>query len=84
MLTGKVPRNFGPNRNKHFNDIMETAPILIRQRDPTVPELIALLIDRALDDTMTKPGGLAFQSASEFRDAFITALEQSSITVAVP
>jgi hypothetical protein len=63
---------------------METVPIPMRQRDANVPEAVALLIDRALDDRDTKPGTLAFQSAAAFRDALVAALEQCSITVAVP
>jgi Transmembrane secretion effector len=44
-----------------------------------IPESLARLVDHSLDDSGTKPGTLAFQSAREFRHEFSGVLRQLQI-----
>jgi serine/threonine protein kinase len=64
MLTGKPPRVF-PEGCDWWRQVLETRPIAIRKREPSVPARLAAVIDRALVD---QPA-IVFQSAPEFREA---------------
>jgi serine/threonine protein kinase len=46
-----------------FHIILDETPIPIRQRDPSIPELLATVVDRAV----RKPIAERFQTAEEFR-----------------
>lgn len=48
-----------------FQIILEETPIPIRQRDPSIPETLAAVVDRAVQKEIAK----RFQSAEEFRQA---------------
>jgi eukaryotic-like serine/threonine-protein kinase len=70
MLTGEFPRNFSSSKDR-FLTVMQSRPVPIRERTPTVPGPIAALLDRALDDSGEK---LYFESAAEFRGELQAAL----------
>jgi eukaryotic-like serine/threonine-protein kinase len=75
MLTGETPRDFTVDADVSpdaypFYIVQETAPLPIRSREPAVPARLAELLDRTLDDE----GDLAFQTASQFREALQAAL----------
>jgi serine/threonine protein kinase len=78
LLIGTWPRVLGDDRS--FDRVRRTSPIPIQSRDKKVPDPVARLIDRALDDSREKPGTLAFQSAAEFKDALLAALKQSNVS----
>jgi serine/threonine protein kinase len=61
MLTGSTPREFQAGRDP-WHVVLMTKPVPIRQRDPTVPDDLAKLLDRVLDDS--RP--MHFTSAGEF------------------
>jgi serine/threonine protein kinase len=69
MLTGgETPRDFTAEAHVSpdaypFYIVQETPPLPIRSREPGVPDRLAALLDRALDDE----GDLAFQTAGEFK-----------------
>jgi eukaryotic-like serine/threonine-protein kinase len=64
LLTGHTPRDFPRNRDA-IQVILSTAPMPIRQRQPSVPSKLAEVIDRALVD---KPS-ILFATALEFEQA---------------
>ena len=64
MLTGKPPREFTAGRDP-WQTVLQTDPLPIRDRDSTIPERLAKVLDEALRDKPT----IAFKSAAEFRRA---------------
>lgn len=62
MLTGSYPRNLEDNFNPML-EILTKAPIPIRQRDPSIPQPLANLIDKALIDNPE----LHFKNAIAFK-----------------
>jgi serine/threonine-protein kinase len=69
MLTGAFPREFPPGRDPWL-EVVESRPIPIRQRKPSLPEKLAALIDRALQEEPEIP----FKSAAELKAALEDAL----------
>lgn len=67
MLTGFFPRD--GDASDPFRWIRETAPTPIRKRGVSIPDGIADVLDRALNDR----AGLAFQSAAALREALRSA-----------
>ncbi|RCJ41620.1 serine/threonine protein kinase [Nostoc punctiforme NIES-2108] len=67
MLTGCFPRNF---TGDPFLAVLQNNPIPIRQRDATIMQPLAQVIDLALID---KPE-IHFKSAAEFKQALLSAL----------
>ncbi|MEH2264748.1 protein kinase domain-containing protein [Nostoc sp.] len=67
MLTGSFPRNF---TGDPFLAVLQNEPIPIRQRDATISQPLAQVIDLALVD---KPE-IHFKSAAEFKQALLSAL----------
>ncbi len=67
MLTGSFPRNF---IGDPFLAILQNDPVPIRQRDATIMQPLAQVIDLALVD---KPE-IHFKSAAEFKRALLSAL----------
>jgi pSer/pThr/pTyr-binding forkhead associated (FHA) protein len=63
MLTGTYPRDF--SGKDPFVTVLQTDPVPIRQRDSSIPKLLAELIDLALVD---KPE-IHFKTAAEFKRA---------------
>ena len=72
MLTGKFPKNFRPGVNPWQIIVMEDA-VPIRQRDITIPERLAKVIDRAL----TEKPDLVYDSAAKLRADIISVLPQA-------
>ena len=64
MLTGKYPRDFVRD-NDPINIILNEPVTPIRERDSSIPEGLATVIDRGLSDDMT----VRFQDAAAFREA---------------
>lgn len=62
-LTGAYVRDFGAQ--DHWHVILHSAPVPIRQREPSVPEPLAQVIDHALQE---QPA-IGFATAREFADA---------------
>jgi serine/threonine protein kinase len=77
MLTLRHPRDFGTD--DVLNTILETAPVPIRKRGVRISDLVADVLDEALDDTRD----LRFQSAGEFRRALSDALEGNDAESAI-
>ncbi len=69
MLTGRFARDFDNNKDVMLQ-ILQHPVVPIRQRDPSIPEHIARVFDRALDENPKT----RIQSASELRSAFGSAL----------
>lgn len=67
MLTGSFPRNF---TGDPFLAVLQNEPIPIRERDATIRQPLAQVIDLALVD---KPE-IHFKSAVEFKQALLSAL----------
>ncbi len=67
MLTGCPPRDF---TGDPFAAILEKAPVPTKERNPSVPDKLAALLDLALDDS----GALRFKSAFEFKKALTESL----------
>ncbi|MEH2164112.1 MAG: protein kinase [Nostoc sp.] len=67
MLTGSFPRNF---TGDPFLAVLQNEPIPIRERDATIRQPLAQVIDLALVD---KPE-IHFKSAAEFKQALLSAL----------
>jgi eukaryotic-like serine/threonine-protein kinase len=63
LLTGEYARDFGDR--DPIAAILRGGTVPLRQRDPSVPEDFAAVIDRALDDEPTR----RFPTAREFGDA---------------
>ncbi len=72
MLTGTFPKNFRPGVNVFQVLIMEAA-VPIRDRNPSVPEGIARVIDRAL---VERPK-LTYSSAADLRRDLVSVLPQN-------
>lgn len=64
MLTGCYPRDFPPHQDP-WCAILQSKPVPIRKRLPSLPQAFAEVIDLALDDSET----LYFQNATELRTA---------------
>ena len=62
LLTAKPPRSCDFEKNP-FSAILKNNPIPIRQIDPSVPEGLAVIIDRALDDS----GSLFYKNAIDLK-----------------
>jgi hypothetical protein len=71
MLTGKLPHNFVPGRDK-ASILLEEDTVPIQEREPTIPPPIARFLDRAL---ATKPEQ-RFQHAGEMLEALQAARSQ--------
>jgi serine/threonine-protein kinase len=69
MLTGIYPRDF-PRGKDVWQTVLDTKAIAIRQRDPSIPRPLAMVIDEALID---QPA-IVFKTASALRDALLAAL----------
>jgi len=67
MVTGDYPREFPP-RVDPWEIVLTTDPIPIRERDRSIPEDVADIIDHALDDR----SGMVFATAQEFREALLS------------
>jgi serine/threonine protein kinase len=64
MLTGSYPRHFAPDQDRWFA-VLETNAVPIRERNPSIPDKLAKVIDRALIDKPEIP----FKSAAELKRA---------------
>jgi serine/threonine protein kinase len=64
MLTGKFPRDFDGDP---WSSILNNHPVPIRQRDHSIPEKLAEVIDLAL----TEKPQIYFQSVIEFKEALL-------------
>jgi hypothetical protein len=64
MLTGAVPRDF-PRGRDPWQVALQTQPVPIRKRKPSLPKKLAEVIDLALVDQPE----IHFKSASEFKRA---------------
>lgn len=71
MLTGWPPRDLKPDRDPMQAVLQEKAKP-IRDREPTIPEPLAKVFDRALQTNPDK----RYPSAREFRDALQEALDE--------
>lgn len=69
MLTGCTPRDF-PRGKDPWQVVLNTAPVLLRVRDRTLPERLAQVLDYALDDSQE----LHFKTAAEFKKALAESL----------
>lgn len=69
MITGHTPRNF-PRGRDPWQVVLNTSPVLIRQRNRSVSERLAQVIDLALDDSVD----LHFKTAAEFKRSLIESL----------
>ena len=69
MLTGAVPRDF-PKDHDPWLVVLETPPVPIRRRLPSLPTGLAEVIDRAL----VEEPEIAFQTAAAFKEALENAL----------
>ncbi len=67
MLTGTYPRDFPANKDP-WQIVLQTEPVPIRQREPSVPSPLARVIDRALRD---RPE-IGFSSADDLRHALLS------------
>lgn len=65
MLTGTYPRNFGDK--DPFLAVLTTEPVAIAKRDPTIPKLLAEVIDYSLMDNPQIP----FKTALDFKNALL-------------
>lgn len=69
MLTGHVPRDFSSTMDA-WQTVLQTDPVPIRRRSPSIPQRLAEVIDHALRD---KPK-IGFLAAEDFRRALQGAL----------
>jgi serine/threonine-protein kinase len=69
MLTDHVPRDF-PDDKDPWLVVLESDPVPIRQRNPSIPPRLAAVIDRALVEEPEIP----FKTAAEFKLALEDAL----------
>lgn len=69
MLTGRPPRDFPPGKDRWLV-VLQTRPVPIRNRDPSIPQKLAEVIDHALRDEPE----IGFKTAVEFRNALVRAL----------
>ncbi|MEW5722532.1 MAG: protein kinase [Thermodesulfobacteriota bacterium] len=72
LLTGQYPRDFPPDQDP-WRVVLESNPVPIRRRDPSIPAALAEVIDRALIDNPK----IVFQSAVEFKQALLAALKKT-------
>ncbi|MFH1136369.1 MAG: FHA domain-containing serine/threonine-protein kinase [Pseudomonadota bacterium] len=71
MLTGFFPREF-PEDMDFFRVVLETQPVPIREREPSIPRELAEVIDLALRDNPT----IHFQNAADLKKALKQALRK--------
>jgi hypothetical protein len=64
MLTGAVPRDFPKDRDPWLV-VLETPPVPIRRRKPSLPKALAEVIDQAL----VEEPKITFTTAAEFKEA---------------
>jgi eukaryotic-like serine/threonine-protein kinase len=64
MLTGSPPRRFASDQDLWFT-VLETSPVPIRERNRSIPDKLAAVIDRALIDKPEIP----FKTAAELKRA---------------
>jgi hypothetical protein len=69
LLTGAMPRDFPKDRDPWLV-VLETMPVPIRRRKPSLPKNLAEVIDRALVEEPEMP----FQTAAEFKEALENAV----------
>ncbi len=69
MLTGKTPRKIEGEKNP-FNAVLKNNTIPVREVNPSVPEDLATVIDRALNDSSS----LFYRKASELKKDIINIL----------
>ena len=62
LITGTTPRKCGNEKNP-FNAVLKHNPVPIRKVDPCVPEGLASVIDRALDDSSS----LFYKNAADLK-----------------
>jgi len=70
LLAGKPPRDCRSEKNP-FNAVLKNNPIPIRNIRPSVPEKLADIIDRALDDS----GSLFYKKASDLKHDIVSLLQ---------
>jgi eukaryotic-like serine/threonine-protein kinase len=70
MLTFAYPRDFADPSKDPFRLVLETSAIPIRQRNPSIPQSVAEIIDQALIDNPS----ISFKTATEFRQALESVL----------
>ena len=69
MLTGDFPRDFLQGKDV-WQTVLESEPVPIRQRNPSIPSCLAEVIDKALID---RPA-IMFKTAADLKKALQTAL----------
>lgn len=72
MLTGAFPKNFRPGKNV-WQIIVAEAAVPIRDRDSSVPQSLAKVIDRAL----VEQPAIGYASAAAFRKDIVAALPEN-------
>ncbi|WP_405761222.1 serine/threonine-protein kinase [Streptomyces sp. NBC_01420] len=70
ILTGQYPRDFARDRDV-WQVVLDMPAVPVREREPNIPRVLADVIDKAL---LEEPV-IGFQTAEEFRDALLTAVE---------
>jgi hypothetical protein len=69
MLTGYFPRDF-PTDKDPLLTLLQSQPVPINERDPSIPDKIAATIDASLSDKTS----IVFRNAAEFKLALRGAL----------
>lgn len=67
LLTGRTPRKLEGEKNP-FNAVLKNKTVPVREVNPSVPEALATVIDRALDDCST----LYYKKASELKKDIVS------------
>ena len=73
LLTLRYPRDFEHGDKHPLLTVIQTKPIPIKQRNPSIPDNLAEIIDLALADS----GKLYFQNAMQFKQALYEILSQN-------
>jgi eukaryotic-like serine/threonine-protein kinase len=71
ILTGEFPRNYRAKQDP-LEMVLSARVVPIRQRDPSVPLLIANVIDRSLADDVAD----RYQDAGQMYEAFARAFQK--------
>ena len=69
MLTGYFPRDFPADRDPLLT-LLQSDPVPVNERDPSIPDKLAEIIDASLLDKTS----IAFRNAAEFKLALRGAL----------
>jgi hypothetical protein len=69
MLTLRYPRDFPPGKDP-LQVILAGGVVPVRERDPALPPALAAVVDRAVEDDLSR----RYATAGEFRDALKSAL----------